>query len=608
MLLIKIKTAYALGVRNILRVLGYRLGVKTGINPVRRLRAPLSKGVFFTPYQSFPRNLTAVKAWRDEMVLFSFWRFSLSRMPPAWHTNPFNQKKTASVQLPWWRIPDFDPEVGDIKQIWELSRFDWVLAFAQQASNGDKRALDRLNYWLNDWCANNPPYLGPNWKCGQEASIRVMHLAMAALLLQQIRQASPVLIELVHTHLKRIVPTIQYAVAQDNNHGTSEAAALFIGGSWLRLVGDENGGRFERIGRKWLENRIDKIVMEDGSFSQYSTTYHRVLLDTLSMVEVWRRKLQLTAFSERFYLRGHTATEWLYTMTNAYNGDAPNIGANDGARLLPLTDDCYRDFRPSIQLAMALFAGKSAYGEGKWNLPLLWLGIPIPSEKQQKAQSKLFDKGGFAVLAVADVKAILRYARFRFRPSHADVLHVDLWLKGENLLRDAGSFSYNTDPQWQEYFPSTASHNTVQFDRRNQMPRLSRFLLGNWLTTTLLEFIDTGKGGNTVVAAYKDMEGACHKRALVLTENALHVTDDISGFRENAVLRWRLLPGLWRQVDEKSISNGKHILSVNTSMPISRFEIVEGWESRFYLHKEPVPVLEVEVQEAGRLVTEYSWG
>lgn len=42
-----------------------------------------------------------------------------------------------------------------------------------------------MNLWLNDWCENNPPYLRVNWKCGQEASIRVMHLIMAAYILDE---------------------------------------------------------------------------------------------------------------------------------------------------------------------------------------------------------------------------------------------------------------------------------------------------------------------------------------------------------------------------------------------------------------------------------------
>lgn len=606
MLLTKIKTAYALGIGNILRVLSYRLGIKSGLNPVRRLQAPKSQGAFFVAGEGVTHTLPTVKSWQQEALAFSYWRFPLNGKPPAWHTNPFTQQTMTNAHLPWWQIPDFDPQVGDIKQIWEFSRFDWVLAFAQRAAHGSEADLERLNEWLNDWCANNPPYFGPNWKCGQEASIRVMHLAMAAVILQQATNSSSVLIELVHTHLQRIAPTLQYAIAQDNNHGTSEAAALFMGGAWLRVHGHHQGARFEKQGRKWLENRVRKIVMPDGSFSQYSTTYHRVMLDTLSMAEVWRAQLGAPMFSDGFYQQAKAAAHWLHAMANAQNGDAPNLGANDGARLLQLADADYRDVRPSVQLALALFAKQNAYGEGSWNLPLQWLGVDVPSIPYVAQSNQLFDNGGFAVLQQGAAKAVLRYARFRFRPSHADVLHVDLWLNGRNLLRDAGSYSYNTEPQWQDYFPNTISHNTVQFDDRNQMPRVSRFLLGDWLKTSYWQPMKVSQEESTVAAAYTDAAGANHQRALMLSDTALRVVDDVSGFAERAVLRWRLEPGEW-VVNGNSVSDGKHVLTVQANVPIARFAIVEGWESRFYLHKEPVPVLEIEVHQAGQLVTEYSW-
>ena len=177
--------------------------------------------------------MDAVTDWQTSSRLFSYWQIPLTNDPPDWLANPLTGQRIVAPERPWWLIPDFDPAVGDIKLIWEFSRMDWVLAFAQRARNGDTAALARLNAWLEDWCVHNPPYQGPNWKCGQEASIRVMHLACAALVLGQIRRPTTGLRDLVRVHLQRIAPTVCYAMAQDNNHGTSEAAALFIGGSWL---------------------------------------------------------------------------------------------------------------------------------------------------------------------------------------------------------------------------------------------------------------------------------------------------------------------------------------------------------------------------------------
>lgn len=607
MFLTKIRTALSLGIINILRVFVYRIGVKTGINPVRRLVADSPNGVFFKPYTGPIYNLSAVKTWQEEFQVFSYWNCPIQSQPPHWHTNPLTGQTVLNANKSWWEIPDFDSAVGDIKQIWELSRFDWVLAFAQHAATGNTEAIAKLNLWLNDWSTNNPPYQGPNWKCGQEASIRVMHLAMAALIIDEVDVSTSPLIDLVHLHLQRIAPTIQYAIAQDNNHGTSEAAALFIGGSWLARNGIQEGIAWQSMGRKWLENRAAKLILEDGSFSQYSLNYHRVMLDTFCMAELWRKKLDLPRFTSIWYERAKAATNFLYTMINVENGDGPNLGANDGARLLQLTDSDYRDFRPTVQLAMALFADARAFAsKGTWDLPLYWFNIELPQTLAAPQQSANFDLGGFAVLRRGSAMAMLRYPKFKFRPSQADVLHLDLWLGHRNLLRDAGTYSYNTEEHWLNYFPGTISHNTVQFDERDQMPRLSRFLFGNWLKTSRQQPLQETDGKVSFAAAYQDAHKAYHQRKVSLTDTSLLVEDEVKGFNQKAVLRWRLGRGAW-EVKENKVSNSEHQLTVHSSAPIIRFEIVEGWESRYYLEKTPSPVLEVEIQEAGTMTTEYKW-
>ena len=603
----KVSTALALGMPNLARVIGYRLGIKVGLNPVRSIEAATPQGPFFGVVARVATGLPPVQNWQHEGLLFSRWLSEVGAAAPDWHRNPLTGARIAAPQHDWWLIPDFDPKVGDIKPIWEASRFDWVLAFAQRARAGDAKALDRLNFWLADWCKQNAPYKGPNWKCGQEASIRLMHLAMAAQLLGQTESPASGLLKLVHVHLQRIEPTLSYAMAQDNNHGTSEAAALYMGGSWLKVQGVPEGERWSRLGRKWLENRAARLIGADGSFSQYSLNYHRVMLDTFCMVEVWRRHLQLPEFSSEWYARSLAASEWLRTMINPLNGDGPNLGANDGARLLQLTDTDYRDFRPSVQLAMALFANVRAYAdEGPWNLPLRWLGLELPQPVASSPSSRLFDDGGFAVLRRGSAMVMLRYPRFRFRPSQADALHLDLWLGGRNLLRDAGTYSYNTDAQWLNYFPGTASHNTVMFDDRDQMPRLSRFLFGDWLKTSYIEPLSEVGDTTTFAVGYQDGRKACHQRNVRLTENTLRVIDKVEGFANKAVLRWRLEPGQWR-VEGSSLCNGEHSLTLEASMPIARFELVEGWESRYYLGKEQIPVLEIEVHQPGSLTTEYRW-
>ncbi len=596
----------ALGLPNLVRVLGYRLGVQLGINPVRRIKANLPMDAFFT---STVENLTPslTREGVKKSILYFGWYSTTHSSAPNWHQNPFSGVTVPISTRPWWQIPDFDPKLGDIKTVWEASRFDWVLHFAQQAIRGEQEALTTLNDWLADWCKNNPAYYGPNWKCGQEASIRVMHLALAALVLKQDNKPTSAIQTLVRAHLQRIALTIQYAIAQDNNHGTSEAAALFIGGNWLYSLGDNSAEKWAIMGRKWLENRASRLIEPDGSFSQYSVNYHRVMLDTYCMAEHWRKSWQLPVFSAKLYQQLQNATNWLYQMVQTETGDAPNLGANDGARLLPLSNTDYRDFRPSVQLAMAVFCNRDAYGkQGSWNELLCWLNISTPEKAFKSAGSTHFPNGGYNTLRADKVFVLLRFPNFRFRPSQADALHVDLWLEGQNLLRDAGTYSYNAGEEITSYFGGTASHNTIQFDGRDQMPRLSRFLFGEWLKVKNVIPIEKHGSNLQTKAGYRDYQGVTHQRTVTLSSESLKVQDSISGFKQKAILRWRLQPDNWTIADN-TISNGKHQLSIQTDLVISRFEIVEGWESRYYFQKISLPVLEVEVQQPGDIITTYQF-
>ncbi|MEO5973398.1 MAG: heparinase II/III family protein, partial [Sphingomicrobium sp.] len=427
--LTRLTTALALGTGNIARVAAYRIGLRAGLHPVLKIAAAAPSGQFFAARPSRPPpGAVARQDWRDTGRWFGAHEFPAAA-PPDWHVSPFTGGR-AEAGLSWHRIADFDPALGDIKAVWEASRFDWLLAMAQRAALGDRADLDRLNAWLGDWSAANPPYRGVNWKCGQEASIRVLHLALAAVLLDQAEKPLPALTALVRLHLARIAPTMGYAIGQANNHATSEAAALFVGGSWL---GRADGARWARTGRRQLERQALRLIAADGTFSQYSLVYHRVMLDTHCLAESWRRRRGLSPFGEACLDRLRAATLWLQQLTDPGSGDGPNFGANDGARLMALTDTGFRDFRPTLQWAAALFLDRRAIApEGPWDQLLRWLGIVSPKEPLDPPASMTFDDGGLHVLRAGRAAVYLRYPHFRFRPSQADALHLDLWVDGDN--------------------------------------------------------------------------------------------------------------------------------------------------------------------------------
>ncbi|MEK9571310.1 MAG: heparinase II/III-family protein [Paracoccaceae bacterium] len=588
-----------LGLFNVVSVAVYRILLRLGMHPVQKVQRTIGGREFFRPCAALENMPNPPNHWWEESLYFGWYREALGSTPPDWHRNPFNGKRVQNTYLQWWRLSDFATGLGDIKAIWEASRFDWVLAFSQRVRSGDTEALARLNAWLADWCEQNPAYRGPNWKCGQEASIRVVHLLLASKLLDQFDQAEPDLLVFIEAHLARIAPSLRYALAQDNNHGTSEAAAMFIGGAWCERQGLAQGRRWSELGRRWLENRVDRLITPDGSFSQHSVNYHRLMLDTLSWAELLRRDLGLAEFSSYFYARAAAATHWLSAMVEPLGGDAPNLGGNDGANLLPLTDADYRDYRPSLELASLCFAPHYCpQGNGPHKQVSQWLGLEaqgLLDAKVSTEKNSLFHADGYIIMRNEPWRVLFRYPNYRFRPSHCDQLHVDVWYGSLNVLRDAGSYSYNPEEDDKGLFAGTVGHNTIEFDGRDSMPKVSRFLRARWLEAVVHE---TEEIDETLRARakYSDWQKAQHEREVNLSCDGLTVVDRIRGFKKQAVMRWRLCPdeerNIWR-LREDGAENVAFRIRVTPSDSIVSIRLVQGWESRYYCKKTPVPVLEV---------------
>ncbi len=77
---------------------------------------------------------------------------------------------------------------------------------------------------------------------------------------------------LVYEHLQRISSKIRYVIDLDINHGTSEAAAVFICGNWLNGIDFEVSETYSLCSTR-PPIRISKLVEEDGSFIVNLSSY-----------------------------------------------------------------------------------------------------------------------------------------------------------------------------------------------------------------------------------------------------------------------------------------------------------------------------------------------
>ena len=603
------RTAFKLGLINIFFVLIYRFRKKFGIYPKAfEGKKPTTLLTFKLKQNS---NLSVSKGLKTAELndLCSFCIFGhlypfASHPFPNWFLNLSNGSEFSQLTSYWYEIEEFSSDAGDIKTIWELSRMSWAPFLAANFRFEDKDSLDLLNNLLTDWSNKNPFLTGPNWICAQEAGFRVLNLVLAKVISERNTKITENFYYLIQIHLQRINVTSSYAKAQNNNHSITEGAALFLGGMVSATVSGGFSVKMIAKGRKLIEQAASKLIASSGGFSQYSVNYHRLVLETLAVVELLRRSFDAPPFSDQFYSKLKAATTWLFYLTDARTGNVPNIGGNDGAWFLYSPHGNILDYRPAVNLAGAVFLRQKMFTDvticNYWENLLGFQTCEFPLAECKD----LFDEEtGFASMTVEDARLIFRFPAFRFRPSHADFLHVDFWLKGRNILRDGGSFSYNCSNEFLDYFTGLNSHNTVKIKGASPMVRLSRFLFGNWPSTKLIKRVNTNEGRKSVSAAYQIPRMYEHKREIHLFAHELVVSDEISIFNKSntAVISWRLEPAKWkltkkglREVVLAPIEKNNPLFTFTTSSEIIGAQIIEGCESLRYLEKDTVPVVQVE--------------
>ena len=413
---------------------------------------------------------------------FFDWRKIELGQRPAWRCNALTHE-SIPAGTHWSRIPDFAH--GDIKVIWEPSRWGWALTLARAyARTGDRRFATRFRELRDDWMAENQPGAGPNWKCGQEAALRLIAGCVATAIFSSRGEVSSgglrQLTVLAEATARRIEANLDYALSQDNNHGLSELAGLLTAAVMFpSLPGSRSRGQRARTA---LICELGRLVAEDGSFAQYSTNYHRVLLH----VAVWCGRLLAAAgepFPAETLARIDAAAVWLWHVMEPADGSVPCYGSNDGANILKLDNGGYGDFRAAVQAAFALTRGAPVLSAGPWNETAAWLFGAMTLAAPPRAPERgnfTAASAGYHVLRQAGTEAFVRCGPHRFRPHHADQLHVDLRRDGQPLTLDPGTFSYNAPPPWDHAFKNTRFHNTVSVDGLDQMNKAGRFLWLPW--------------------------------------------------------------------------------------------------------------------------------
>ncbi|MBK8822796.1 MAG: alginate lyase family protein [Anaerolineales bacterium] len=504
---------------------------------------------------------------------------------------------------------------NDIKYLWEPARFAFAFTLGRAYHlTQDNQYAESFWKYFESFTQNNPANLGPHWMNGQEVAIRLMSLVWADHVFETAPASSyerrAALHRSIFEHASRIPSTLVYARSQNNNHLVTEAAAIYTAGLFFK------NKTWRALGWKWLNWAFQNQIGSYGEYIQHSTNYHRVMLQTALWINFIKQDVFSISTSQAIGRSAH----WLFSLLDNASGLTPNLGANDGALIFPLSASAFDDYRPTVQAAARAFL-RTSLESGVWDEMSLWFGL--------KATERIADSSAYLTenLRGQNSWAYLRASHFKSRLSHIDQLHLDLWWRGLNITQDAGTYLYNAAAPWDNPLVTTRVHNTVTVDGRDQMTRAGRFLVLDWANAFSKNIVEADENILGRARAYhRGYRNIKHERTVTVYQNERWVVEDKLSSRSKTPrtyrLHWLLPDYEWKIEDRESgidlrlnSPHGWIALSLHSAffIPHSSFSLVragqllhgqrdvqpyEGWASRNYGQKSPALSLAFEVTSA----------
>ncbi|CCO24834.1 heparinase II/III family protein [Maridesulfovibrio hydrothermalis] len=382
---------------------------------------------------------------------------------------------------------------GDIKYLWEVGRFLQIVppALAWKIS-GDHKYLDAIRQMLESWLDQCPYMLGVHWSSSLELGIRLINWSLAWQFIGGVD--SPLFqgeggAEFRNRWLKSIYQHIHFIDggyskgSSANNHLIGEAAGVFIAcRTWPYWA--ECAGYADRA-LTVLENEVGRQVGFDGVDLEQAMSYQQFVLDFLLFSYISCPD----KFSSRYQDTLVHMAEFIAAMTDAA-GNVPMIGdADDGLvsgfglfsghnPFSSLTASVGLLFsRPELLEKSAVSDLKSCCMAGKT--------ASAADLSSDVSLSRAFVCGGYYILgdhfnSESELHIILDGGALGYGSlcahGHADALSMYLSYCGKEFLIDPGTYIYNGNQKWREYFRGTSAHNTVRVDGVNQSESGGDFL------------------------------------------------------------------------------------------------------------------------------------
>ena len=481
---------------------------------------------------------------------------------PDWWCDPKTGRRA-----PWGYAFDVpyrnEDAVGDIKQIWELSRHQYLTVLAAAyAITGNERYAERVAEHLRSWWAANPPLRGVHWISGIELGIRLLSWVWIRRLLDGwpgatgLFEGNPVALNQIWHH-QRWLAAFPSRGSSANNHVIAEAAGQFAAAcafGWF-----PSSARWRADALRSLERHLRSNTFDSGLNRELATEYHGLVLELglAAVAEADAAHVPVPASIRLVLLR---MTDTLAAIVDSRLRPPRQGDADDGHGLVV-------DGAGTERWASLLATGDAVFGRLAWwpavtgtdvRTPLLAALIrpysdngTAPAVTRPASRPAHFADAGLTILrgpgeiwcrCDGGPHGFLSIAAH----AHADALSVEVRHDGVDVLADPGTFCYHGQPEWRQYFRSTLGHNTLQLDGSDQSVSGGPFLWTRHARSRVLVADTSGEQVARWCAEHDAYQGTVHRRRVELTaaSQELRVVDEVRGPRRAMNLAFHLGPAI----------------------------------------------------------------
>ncbi|AZM45176.1 heparinase [Streptomyces sp. WAC 06738] len=481
---------------------------------------------------------------------------------PDWSYDP----KTGRRAVPRYAfdVPYRDEdEVGDVKQLWELSRHQYLTVLAAAcALTGDDRYATRVAAHLRSWWAANPPLVGVHWTSGIELGIRLLSWVWIRRLLDGwpgaagLFEENPVARRQIWYH-QRWLAAFPSRGSSANNHVIAEAAGQFAAAcafGWF-----PSSARWRTSARTSLARHLRGNTFDSGLNRELATEYHGLVLELglAAVAEGDAAGVPVPASVRQVLLR---MTDALAAVVDSRLRPPRQGDADDGHGLVV-------DGAGTDRWASLLTTGDAVFGRLAWwpAVPAADVRTPLlaallrpyaakaagPAPARPASRPGHFADAGLTILrgpgeiwcrCDGGPHGFLSIAAH----AHADALSVEVRHDGVDVLADPGTFCYHGQPEWRQYFRSTLAHNTLRLDGADQSVSGGPFLWTRHARSRVLAADTTGADVAHWCAEHHGYRRSVHRRRVELTaaSRELRVVDEVRGPRRAVHLAFHLGPAI----------------------------------------------------------------